>query len=272
MKNKGKGNIPRPGTLLTPKREQEYTGFFSFLRAYLRSLQRYMMTGMLVWVPLMVTVWVSWWFISNVAFGTERMIRHWATKIGDFCVGTPGLGWVSNLHYSPTMGFLFVVLIFLTTGFLTRYLAARKIITAVEGLVGMVPGINRIYVAVQQIRDVFVKRQGSVFQKVVLVEYPRKGLLVVGFVTSGEQGIVQQTVKHKMLAVFVPTTPNPTSGFLLYVPSAEVIPLDISVEDAMKMIISGGAYLPGKANSHAPKGTVPTRQSIPVKEKGHANP
>jgi len=246
MTDKNRGRTPSPASLLAPRRDPEYTGPISFLRVYLRSLQRYIMTGMLVWVPLMVTVWISWWFISKVAFGAEDLIAGWAERFGKTCEGLPGLRWLpETFDYTPPMGFLLVVLLFLTTGFLTRYLAARKLITAAEHLVGMVPGINRIYVAVQQIRDVFVGRKGSVFQKVVLIQYPRKGLLTIGFITSMEQGIVQQTVKHQMLAVFVPTTPNPTSGFLLYVPINEAIPLSVSVEDAMKMIISGGAYLPG---------------------------
>jgi uncharacterized membrane protein len=114
-----------------------------------------------------------------------------------------------------------------------------------EYLVGLIPGINRVYIASQQIRDVFVNRQGAVFQEVVMVEYPRPGLMVVGFVTSREQGIVQDALGTKMVAIFVPTTPNPTSGFLLYVPPKELTPLKISVEEAMKLIVSAGAYLPG---------------------------
>jgi uncharacterized membrane protein len=112
-------------------------------------------------------------------------------------------------------------------------------------LVGKIPLISRVYLAVQQIRDVFVNREGAVFQQVVLLEYPRKGIQAVGFVTSDEQGIVQETTGKTLWAVFVPTTPNPTSGFLLYLPPDDLIPLDMSVEDAMKLIVSGGAYIPG---------------------------
>ena len=95
-----------------------------------------------------------------------------------------------------------------------------------------------------QIRDVFVRRDGAVFQRVCLVEYPRKGVFAVAFVTSDEQGIVQETMDKKLISIFLPTTPNPTSGFLLYVSEDEITLLDVTVEDAMKLIISGGAYLP----------------------------
>jgi uncharacterized membrane protein len=131
----------------------------------------------------------------------------------------------------------------------------RKVIAAGEQIVAKIPGISKVYTAVTQIRDVFIRRDGAVFQEVILVEYPRPGLTVVGFITSREQGIVQAAAQKKMIAVFVPTTPNPTSGFLFYVPEEDLIPLDIAVEDAMKLIVSGGAFLPvarGEAPAEKP--------------------
>jgi uncharacterized membrane protein len=144
-------------------------------------------------------------------------------------------------------GLLLCILLFLCTGFLTRYIVGRKIIATGEMIVGKIPLISRVYLAVQQIRDVFVNREGAVFQQVVLLEYPRKGIMAVGFITSSDQGIVQETAGRKLNAVFVPTTPNPTSGFLLYLSPDELTPVDMTVEDAMKLIVSGGAYIPGRA-------------------------
>ncbi len=229
-----------------PKKEEQYKGLFGFLGLYFKHLQRYMVTGLLVWVPLLVTVWISWWVISNVGFGINRFLDQAWTAFFAKMQTVPFLGFFENYEYRPIMGFLIAILLFLTTGFLTRYLAWRKTIATGETLLAKIPGINRVYLAATQIRDVFIKREGAVFQQVVLVEYPRPGLLVVGFITSREQGVVQQAAGKTLIAVFVPTTPNPTSGFLLYVPENDLTPMDISVEDAMKLIVSGGAYLPGQ--------------------------
>jgi uncharacterized membrane protein len=212
-----------------------------------------MMTGLMVWVPLIITLWLSWVVITKVTTFIPGVMQYLGKDLLAKWFGV--LSFLEEFQYEEEtwwvtlVGILLVVLLFFCTGILTRYLAIRKVIGIGEKLVAMIPGINRVYLAVQQIRDVFVNRGGAVFQRVVLVEYPRPGLLVVGFVTSEEQGIVQKSAKKKLTAIFVPTTPNPTSGFLLYVPPEELTPMDISVEDAMKLIVSGGAYLPGKGGS-----------------------
>jgi uncharacterized membrane protein len=162
-------------------------------------------------------------------------------------------GWHSYIEYAPGMGILIAKAHFLTTGFLARYLVGRRIIQAVEALLDQIPFISRIYRAVQLFSDVFVSRAGTVFQKVCLMEYPRRGMIVVGFVSSHEQGVIQESLGRNLLAVFVPTTPNPTSGFLVYVPPEDVTIVPISVEDAMKLIISGGAYIPGAGATAIPK-------------------
>ena len=241
------------------KRETKHSGPLGFLNLYLRQLQRYMVTGLLVWVPLLVTMWISWWVISKVGFGINRALKSGWTYVVEKLEALPSLGFFGNFEYSPIMGFLLAILLFLTTGFLTRYLVWRKVIASGETIVAKIPGFSKLYTAVTQIRDVFVRRDGAVFQEVILVEYPRPGLTVVGFITSREQGIVQQAAQKKMIAVFVPTTPNPTSGFLFYVPEDDLIPLDISVEDAMKLIVSGGAFLPiAQAEQPVPDSVVNT--------------
>jgi uncharacterized membrane protein len=150
------------------------------------------------------------------------------------------LSFLSEFSYQPGFGVLLVVIIFLLTGILTNYLLGRQIIGTGERILARIPVISRIYRAVQ---DVFTGR-GAVFQKVCLVEYPRPGLVAVAFVTSSEHGVVQEVAGKNLIAVFVPTTPNPTSGYLVYLPPEEITELDISVEEAMKLIVSGGAYLP----------------------------
>lgn len=233
-------------------KETEYNNVSSFMRVYFKQLQRYVMTGVMVWVPLFITMWVSWWFVSKIAGSIAVAMQHVEQYLNRLGGRVSQLSALEHFRFDDAVasigtGFLLCILLFLCTGFLTRYLVGRKIIATGEMLVGKIPLISRVYLAVQQIRDVFVNREGAVFQKVVLLEYPRKGIMAVGFVTSSEQGLVQEIAGRKMHAVFVPTTPNPTSGFLLYLAPEELTPLDISVEDAMKLIVSGGAYLPGKA-------------------------
>jgi uncharacterized membrane protein len=230
---------------------EEYHGVMGFLQAYFRQLRRYFITGLLVWVPLIVTAWVAWWVISNVGFGMERMINDAVQSLQQTGESFPKLGFLQYLVYKPGFGFFTAILLFLSTGFITRYIAGRKLIATGEWVLGKIPFVSKIYTASQQIRDVFVGRDGTVFQSVTLVEYPRPGLLVVGFITSTERGIVQQATQRDLTAVFIPTTPNPTSGFLLYVPPNELTPLNITVEDAMKLIVSGGAFLPDTRDNDA---------------------
>jgi uncharacterized membrane protein len=240
----------RPGRVrrvrIKSSQENPPRGIRGFFHEYFRQIRRYFITGMMVWVPLIFTAWVSWWLISNVGFGIEAFIERMVGRLNTLGERLAWFQFLSLLDYTPGLGFLLAFLLFLTTGFFTRYLAGQRIVLLGEQVVHMIPLINRVYIAAQQIRDVFVSRDGTIFQEVVLLEYPRPGLIVVGFVTSEDEGIVQRSAKRTLTAVFVPTTPNPTSGFLLYVPPDELTPLDISIEEAMKLIVSGGAYLPGR--------------------------
>jgi uncharacterized membrane protein len=234
--------------------EKKPKRLFRFVGLYWRQLKRYMVTGLMVWVPLIITLWITWYVFVRLGLGFDKLMQALVEQFKELARENRFFGWLSYIEYMPGMGFLIAIALFLTTGFLARYLVGRRIIQAVEGLLDRIPFISRIYRAVQQIRDVFVNREGTVFQKVCLVEYPRKDMIVVGFVTSHEQGMVQQAMGRELVAVFIPTTPNPTSGFLVYVPPEEVTIIPMSVEDAMKLIISGGAYVPA-THSVPPQGT-----------------
>jgi uncharacterized membrane protein len=189
---------------------------------------------------------------KNVGLGIESVIEGGYTLINNFGEKHERFELLTTLKYRRGFGFLMSVALFLTTGFLARNLVGQRIIKGLERLVSRVPGISRIYKAVRQIRDVVVGREGAIFQKVCVVQYPRPGVYVMAFMTSEEQGVVQEATGKKLSAVFVPTTPNPTSGFLLYIPPDEIVVLDIPVEEAMKMIVSGGAYIPGQHEKELP--------------------
>ena len=244
--------MPRPKRIrirrpkAPPSGPPEPKGVLGYVGLYLFHLQRYFVTGMLVWVPLIITLWVCWWVFSGVGGTVERSIRWCLTYLNDVGYRFEPLRLLTLVKYSPGIGLLTAAAIFLTTGLLARYILARRLIAAGEKVLVRIPFIRGVYRSVQQIRDVFINREGAVFQEVVLIEYPRPGVWAVAFLTSEERGVVQQTLDLELTAVFMPTTPNPTTGFLMYVPSDEVHPLDITVEDAMKIIISGGVYFPGK--------------------------
>lgn len=203
------------------------------------------MTGMLVWVPLMITFWVCWFVISKVGYGLDFVFQRGA-RLASQALRPLGYDFPSEIEGGLLFGFAIAVVLFLTTGLLARYIVIQRIVNLGEQILDYIPFIRNVYRAVQQIRDVFVTREGAVFQQVCLVQYPREGCYAVAFVTSREQGIVQDKLDDELAAIFLPTTPNPTSGFLLYLPKDELKILDISVEDAMKLIISGGAYIPSK--------------------------
>lgn len=226
------------------KKLSEASPFLRFLIQYLKQLRFYLMTGLLVWVPLIVTVWLTIWLFKKVGLGVESIIENLYAQVNYLGEHFVRLKYLTELEYKKGTGFLVATALFLTTGFLTRYLVGRKTITYGERVLNRRPVIKNVYKAVQQIRDVFINREGSVFQEVCVIEYPRKGLFAVAFVTSREQGVVQRAVGTPQVSVFVPTTPNPTSGFLLYVDPNEIKKIDISVEDAMKLVISGGAFMP----------------------------
>ncbi len=138
-----------------------------------------------------------------------------------------------------------MVLILITgLGFFSRYVLGRMFLSLMERIVDHVPGVNAVYRTVKQIVDTFSSQQKAVFQKSVLIEYPRKGVWVLGFLTSDAKGEPQERTASNIKNIFVPTTPNPTSGFLLMVPDEEIIYLDMSIGEGMKLIISGGAVTP----------------------------
>ena len=143
-----------------------------------------------------------------------------------------------------TFSTVIVILIVAVLGLLSHFFVAKMMISISEQLINKIPFMGKVYKTVKQIVDTFSKQNKAVFQKAVLVEYPRKGCYSVGFLTSEATGEVAPLKDEKMYNVFVPTTPNPTGGFLLILPESEIRILKMSVGEAMKFIISGGAVNP----------------------------
>jgi len=149
----------------------------------------------------------------------------------------------------PGLGLILVVIIILAVGLLFRNLAGRKVVHFWENMVDRIPLVRIIYSGVKQLLESFFMQKDDAFKRVALLEYPRRGAYVIGFITGESRGEVQSKTDKNMMNVFVPTTPNPTSGFYILIPEDELVILNMTVEDAFKLIISGGIFSPPENNS-----------------------
>ncbi len=209
--------------------EKGKSGFF---RGILLKLRNYFTTGLFVLAPTIVTLWVLYhaFRVFDGVFG-QLYAKYIFERLG--------------MSYSiPGLGAITLTLLIILTGAFTRLYAGKKILEMWEHAINKVPLFNRIYIAVRQLADSFAKGGGIIFQYPVMIEYPREGLYSIGFLTRRCEGPFCSVVGKEISTVFVPTTPNPTSGVLIFVPNKDIIPLDMSVEDAMKLIISGGTVTP----------------------------
>ena len=218
-------------------------------REALKRLRTHFLTGLVVLTPIVVTAYVFW----QLFFKIDGLLSGLLTEWGFFdLIGR-------NI---PGIGFITLILLIMCTGMLTRNFVGKKLIELSNNIMIRIPIFNRIYTAVQQISHAFLTKKGTVFRKAVLVEYPRKGVYAIGFLTSVSRGEIQEKTGTEMCNVFLPTTPNPTSGFLLLMPRTDIIPLNMTIEEALKLVISGGTVVPEKAISDEMNGpTVSVRDS-----------
>lgn len=195
-------------------------------------LRAYFLTGILVTAPISITILLSWVFIDFVDEKVTPLIPAAYNPENYLPFSVPGLG-------------LVVVIIFLTlVGMLTAGFLGKMIIRLSENIMARMPVISGVYSAVKQIFETVLAQKSQAFREAVLIEYPRRGIWAIGFITGTTQGEVQNLTEEKCVNIFLPTTPNPTSGFLLFVPKEDLIPLSMSVEQAVKMVISGGIVTP----------------------------
>lgn len=195
------------------------------------SLRNYLITGLLVMLPLVVTVWVLLALFRAVD-GSLGAVLAWV--IGMF-TGEP--------LRIPGAGFVLTAVVLLGVGMIATNVFGRRLVNFVEGVLLKFPLVRPVYAGVKQIIDAFSVQKGS-FREVVLVEYPRPGMYAVGFVTNDAGGELAARIGKPAKTIFVPTVPNPTSGFVLVVPEEQLTPLDMSTEDAFKLLLSGGLVMP----------------------------
>ena len=196
-------------------------------------------TGLAIVLPAVISIAVVVWLFRNVANITDTLLiflpKEWTHKDN----GAGPMHW-----YWSLCALLLAVLLIGLVGGLARYYFGKKLIELVDLALLRVPLLNKIYGAIKQVNAAFSPSNKSSFKHVVLVEFPRPGSYSVGFLTGEDHKEVQQKTRQHVLSVFVPTTPNPTSGFLVLVPENEITKLDMSVADGIKFIISLGAIAP----------------------------
>ena len=199
-------------------------------------------TGLIIVGPLILTFWILYFIIGKLNLLLLKPIA------GVFENWVPA----QNIIILTKIAIFFVLLLCITAvGFAARILLLRNIFGFGEKVLYRVPMISTIYRTIKEISFAFFVQKDTIFKKVVIIEYPRKGLYQLGFVMSDAKGEIQEKTKESVVNVFLPTTPNPTSGMLVLVPEEDVISLDMSVADGMKMIISGGAIVPKPEPSQA---------------------
>ena len=203
---------------------------FHFLR---EAVRRYFVAGILFFAPIGITIWA----IASIVVWLDNLILPTFLKLV-----IPGLVEAPPL---PLVGMLFTFFVIILLGVIARHLLGGEFQRAWERLLGRVPVARSIYAGVKQLLEaIFTSAQSSRFNRVVMIEYPRRGVYALAFTTGPARGATQDATDGHMINCFLPTTPNPTSGFYLLVPEDDIIVLDMSVEDAFKIVMSAGLVTP----------------------------
>ena len=196
-------------------------------------MRKYFITGLLILVPLAITLWVLNLIIGTMDQSLLLLPERWRpeTLIG---------------FHIPGLGSILTLLIVFITGLLTQNFVGNYVVIVWEALLKRIPVVNSIYSSVKQVSDTLFSSSGNAFRKALLVQYPRQGCWTIAFLTGVPGGDVKNHLHGDYVSVYVPTTPNPTSGFFLMMPRADVVELDMSVDAALKYIVSMGVVAPEK--------------------------
>ena len=248
------GAAGAPGDAAAPAEAAARTGD-SAVRTRLRPrftarLRAYFFAGVLVTAPLAITFWLVWQVISWIDRSIKPLIPAKYNPETYLPFSVPGIG-------------LIVALVFLTLiGAFTAGLVGRLVVRLGERILARLPVVRSIYGATKQIFETVLAQSSRAFRDVVLVEYPRRGIWAIGFITGTTEGEVQELTEDVVVNVFLPTTPNPTSGFLLFLPKSDLIYLSMSVEEGIKMVVSGGIVTPpDRRPMEARRTRVPSRMT-----------
>ena len=233
-------------------------------------LRNNFIAGLVVIAPIGLTVWLIWTVVGWIdgfvlpfvpdSYHPETLINWMLGRPRELRPGVPNPDWITvNVR---GLGVVFFLLFTIFVGWVTKGLVGRSFIRWGEHLVGRMPVVRSIYNAVKQIAETVFAQSETSFDKACLIQYPRRGIWAIGFISTSTKGeILAKADVGPMTSVFVPTTPNPTSGFLLFFPAEDVIELDMSVEDAAKLVISAGLVYPDTA---PPEDQDPEATPLPV--------
>lgn len=215
-----------------PSDENEGLGIIAPTMGPVARLRNYFLTGVLVTAPLVITFYAAYVVVSFIDNTVTGLLPDTYNPNTYLPFSVPGVGLVV----------LFTTLVII--GFLTANFLGRLLLKWGEAVLDRMPVIRNVYGAIKQILQTIMQSKSSAFREVVMLEYPRQGLWSIGFVSGTTKGEVQNLTADEMVNVFVPTTPNPTSGFLLFVPRKDLRTLHMTVEEGIKMVVSGGIITP----------------------------
>ena len=203
------------------------------------ALRRWLLAGLLVLVPLIITVWVLNWVIGTLDQTLQILPAHWQP---DFLLG---------IHI-PGFGVLLALLIVLVIGAVASNFMGRRLVSWWDALLGRIPIVRSIYSSVKQVSDTLFSENGNAFRKAVLVQWPRPGVWTIAFQTGTPGGDVANHLPDDYLSVYVPTTPNPTGGYFVMLKRSDCIELAMSVDEALTYVISMGVVVPGSSPDKSP--------------------
>jgi len=211
----------------------------SVLHRLKQDLKNDLIAGLLVIIPLATTIWLT----ITIATWVINFLTRIPKQLNPFNDLNPLLGDILNL----LVGFAVPLFSILLIGLMARNIVGRWLLDVSEQLLQAIPLAGSVYKTLKQLLETVLRDSSSKFRRVVLIEYPRKNVWTIGFVTGSVSPQIQSQMSSPMLSVFIPTTPNPTTGWYAIVPEEEVITLSLSIEDAFKILISGGIVSPGAA-------------------------
>ncbi len=197
-------------------------------------MKRYFVAGLLVWVPLAVTLWLIRFLVTTM----DGVLPPWM------------IPQIVDRYHIPGVGLVAVLLLVFGTGVLVANFIGERLVRWWELLLARIPIVRTIYSSVKQVSDTILSPNGQAFRKAVLVQYPRQGSWTIAFLTGVPGAGVVEHLPGEHVSVYVPTTPNPTSGFFLLMPRNEVVELDMTVDAALKYIVSMGVVAPGNGNGN----------------------
>lgn len=210
----------------------------------MKSLKKYLLTGLVVWLPVAATIWVLQLLLGTVdqlvaLLPPDYRPDYWVLE--QLVEYVPHIGW---LHRLPGFGLILVLVVLLITGLLAANIFGQRVLRYWEHLLNRIPIVRSIYSSVKQVSDTVFSGSGQAFSKAVLVRFPHPDAWTIAFLTGSPQECIAEAIDGEHINVYVPTTPNPTSGYFIMVRRDDVIELDMDVDEALKYVISMGVVAP----------------------------